>query len=381
MPFTVANVAASFNSESGGPPRTIALLGEAARGGWQSELYTTDFLAGNGDSSLAYTFPGEVTQLPAAQAGSLARMVASGLGAGFAKLPRWRARPPDILHVHGLWTPMLAGFAWAARRRGIPCVVTTHGMLEPWALAVRPRVKSLALRSYQGNVLAGAAALHATGEPEAANLRSLRCVRAPVHVIPNPVVEPDPAAADLAGPGAGRRVLLFLSRVHPKKGLDMLLEAWRRERPGGWRLRIVGSGAAPYVNRLMDYCREHALDDVEFHGHVDGLAWEGMFRSASAFILPTYSENFGNVVAEAMIRGLPVVTTTGTPWSVVATRKLGWYIEPAPVPLARCLRELAEASDDELRAMGRRGQELARATLSVDAVRGQLQALYESVLR
>jgi glycosyltransferase involved in cell wall biosynthesis len=106
-----------------------------------------------------------------------------------------------------------------------------------------------------------------------------------------------------------------------------------------------------------------------------------MFAAASAFILPTFSENFGNAVAEAMIRGLPVITTTGTPWSVIREQGLGWYIDPTVDQEIAALRELFATDAAALRQTGARAQRYARENLVNSAVRPLLLDMYRSVLR
>jgi glycosyltransferase involved in cell wall biosynthesis len=254
-------------------------------------------------------------------------------------------------------------------------------MLEPWSLSARARRKALALKTYQGPVLAEAAAIHATSEMEAQNLRRLPWVRSPVYVVPNAVeipAEVDEAVEPNAGP---IRTLLFLSRIHPKKGLDMLLQAWNRLRPGNWRLLIVGNGEPAYVEYLKRYCASQGVPHVEFRSHVNGDEREAMFAGASAMVLPTYSENFGNVVAEALIRGLPVITTTGTPWSVIAEKRLGWFIDPQIDQLEAALREMVATDADELSQMGARGRDYATAHLTTDVVRERLLSMYVNVMR
>jgi glycosyltransferase involved in cell wall biosynthesis len=122
------------------------------------------------------------------------------------------------------------------------------------------------------------------------------------------------------------------------------------------------------------------MPEVKFRGHVDGSEREAAFQSASAVVLPTYSENFGNVVAEALIRGLPVMTTTGTPWSAVAELKLGWYVQPNVGDLRQALTELQATPDAVLRDMGARGRQYAAEHLSVAAVRERLLSMYRSAM-
>jgi glycosyltransferase involved in cell wall biosynthesis len=214
---------------------------------------------------------------------------------------------------------------------------------------------------------------------EAQNLRNLRLTSAPIVVIPNAVAEPR-GGADRK-PGGGRKVLLFLSRVHEKKGLDNLLKAWNALRPEDWVLKIVGHGEKAYVEQLKKICGTHQIPNVEFHPHVDGAGREAMFAAATAFILPTFSENFGNAIAEAMIRGLPVITTTGTPWSVIREKQLGWYIDPTVDQEIAALRELFATDAASLRQTGARAQRYARENLVNSAVRPRLLDLYRGVLR
>ena len=378
MVLKVANVITSFNSASGGPPRTVALMAHAGLGFWEAQLFTTNAIAATADSMLTNDFPGRVTILPArAQTAFRSLLMFSGL------TPVHEAQllsgvAPDVMHIHGIWSLFLSAFAATAIRHRIPYIVTPHGMLEPWSMSVHSWRKLAALRTYQGQLLAHAAAIHATSHTEAENLRRLRWIRSPIVVIPNSVDDPT-GLIDAARNIPERKVLLFLSRIHEKKGLDLLLKAWNQARPRDWTLFIVGSGEQTYVDRLKRFCRTESVPHVEFYGHVDGDAREDMFRQASALVLPTYSENFGNVIAEALIRGLPVLTTTGTPWSIVADQGMGWYFRPDIEELRRVLAELEVTGPTALRAMGARGRKYAVANLSNSVVRGQLLEMYRNV--
>jgi glycosyltransferase involved in cell wall biosynthesis len=254
-------------------------------------------------------------------------------------------------------------------------------MLEPWPLTVHTRRKSLALKTYQGRVFREAAAIHATSETEAANLRSLCLTQAPIFVIPNAIDAPSAAFGGARRPASGRKVLLFLSRVHPKKGLDILLHAWSDLRPSDWELSIVGHGEPGYVGELKRICTNSRIANVKFHSHVDGHEREATFARAAAFVLPTYSENFGNVVGEAMVRGLPVITTTGTPWSVIAEQNLGWYVEPTLAGLKTALTQLIATEAGALAAMGERGRDYVKNNLLIEAVRPRLLDMYRTAIR
>jgi len=380
MTFKVANVISSFNSQSGGPPRTVSLIAEAGSGLWQSELFTTAYRESSNDTLLVRDFPGHVTVSPAVSYGFFGGLaMLAGLDRGIsARL--LRACHPDIVHIHGIWSPYLAAFAAAARRHGIPYVVSPHGMLESWSLREKPWRKGLALRVYQRRILQNASALHTTSEMEALNLSRLELDAARIHVVPNAVSEPpDPVGLETVAPDR-ERIVLFLSRIHPKKGLDNLLRAWGALRPKGWRLAIVGSGDAHYSASLARYCAANAVENVVFHPHVEGEERESVFRRASVFVLPTFSENFGNVVAEALIRRIPVITTTGTPWSAIVREGCGWYVEPTPAALQGALREATGLDDGALLEMGARGSVYARAHFTLPRVREGLLNMYRAAI-
>jgi glycosyltransferase involved in cell wall biosynthesis len=381
MSFKVANVISSYNSKSGGPPRTVSLIAVAGAGLWQADLFTTDYHEPAGDPLLVRDFPGQVTVSPAGSQGFVGGLaMLAGLERGFAA-QLLRGSNPDVVHIHGIWSPYLAAFAAAAHRNGIPYVVSPHGMLEPWSLRVRPLRKALALRLYQRRILEQASALHTTSEMEAQNLVRLELNKTRIHVVPNAVEEPPEQSCPEPIRQDQERVLLFLSRIHPKKGLDILLRAWNAVRPDGWRLLIVGSGESAYAATLSQYCTDQEVPNVSFHAHVEGRAREDIFRRASAFVLPTYSENFGNVVAEALIRGLPVITTTGTPWSGIVTQDCGWYVEPTLEALQSALRAATSLDAARLRDMGARGSRYARANFTLPRVREGLLTMYSAAIR
>jgi glycosyltransferase involved in cell wall biosynthesis len=381
MTFKVANIIARFNAESGGPPRTVSQIAAAGTGHWHADLFTTDYMESAADTLLVGEFPGHVNVMPSAthtMLGGLSMM--SGISHHY-RTQLLKGVSPDVVHIHGVWSPYLAAFALTALHNRIPFIVAPHGMLEPWSLQVHATRKSIAMMVYQRKILARASAIHATSKMEADNLRRLGIGAVPVFVIPNAVAEPPPADGEGSSMTGEKRVLLFLSRVHEKKGLDILLQAWNEIRPPQWRLLIVGSGEQKYVEGLKQFCASHNVPDVGFKSHVDGKAREAVFRQASAFILPTYSENFGNAVAEALIRGLPVITTTGTPWSDVVEQKCGWYIQPTVSELKRVIAEATATDSHTLIQMGARGREYATSHFTLPVVRERLLNMYQSVMQ
>ncbi|MGB3541863.1 glycosyltransferase, partial [Rubrivirga sp.] len=257
---------------------------------------------------------------------------------------------------------------------GVPRVVTTRGMLEPWARRHRRLKKAVAWRLYQRRDLASAAVLHATAESEAESLRSVG-LRAPIAVIPNGVDVPAQVAPHDRSPGTPRRAL-FLSRVHPKKGLPQFLEVWSQVRPAGWELLIAGPDEDGHRADLEAQAARLGLTEVRFRGSVpDSEKWN-LYRSADLFVLPTYSENFGVVVAEALASGVPVVTTTGTPWSDLRDHGCGWWVAPDARPLRDALEDAVALEDAARAGMGTRGRALVSARYGWPQISAQMADVY-----
>lgn len=261
----------------------------------------------------------------------------------------------DLIHLHGMWTPLLAVAALVARRRSIPIILSPHGCLEPWALGYKKHKKWLALRIYQGAILRSVTLFVATAKQELESIR-LSGFHQAVAIIPNGVD---------AGPLPHRdthktvKTILFLSRVHPIKGLLDLVEAWAGVRRPGWKIKIAGGGEEGYrakVEALI--CAKKLQSDFEFVGFVEGASKQACFDSADIFILPTYSENFGIAVAEALANELPVITTTGAPWQDLVEHHCGWWVEPGVRGVSGALIEALDSDPEKLREMGRRGRQL-----------------------
>lgn len=266
---------------------------------------------------------------------------------------------PALVHSHGVWQPANHWVARAAENWEVPLIIQPRGMLEPWALGQKAFKKRLALALFQQADLDSARVFVATSEMEAENLRRLG-LRQPVVIIPNGVdltIQRPMAVSKDLDPDR-ERIVLFLSRVHPKKGLLELVTAWSRLVPSGWRLRIAGPNDGGHWNQVERRVRQLGLGTrIDYLGPVDGSQKTALYQQADLFVLPTFSENFGIVVAEAMAQGLPVITTRGAPWSELETQGCGWWIDMGVEPITRALRTAMLLSDDERRAMGQRGRE------------------------
>ncbi len=272
----------------------------------------------------------------------------------------------QVIHLHGMWSPFLAVAALVAWRWGIPLVISPHGCLEPWALGYKHRKKWLALKLYQGAILRSASLFVATANQELESIRQLR-IRQAVAVIPNGVdIEQSVRRVDS---NKTVKIILFLSRVNPKKGLHDLVEAWSVVRQPGWKIVIAGGDEEGYRAKLESLIRTKELEaEFEFVGFVDGVRKQDCFDKADIFILPTYSENFGIAVAEALANELPVITTTGAPWQVLLDNDCGWWVAPGVEGISSALIEAMMCETSELREMGRRGHQLVKDKFSWDNI-------------
>jgi glycosyltransferase involved in cell wall biosynthesis len=243
---------------------------------------------------------------------------------------------PELVHFHGIWEPAFLRVSAHCRRNNIPYVVSPHGMLEPWVLRFKRWKKRPWFALFERRHLAGASLLLTTSQMESNNLAMLlpsaRCVAVPLGLSGDTVPDYEAARKEL-GWGAGETVLLYLSRVHPKKGLHMLLPALCGVEPDAkrnTRLVIVGGGEPGYIRQLNEFvARNQArLPRIEWAGEIwSDRKWR-YFQGADLFCLPSHSENFGLAVLEALQVGTRVLTTDTTPWGEVADLHAGYVVQP-----------------------------------------------------
>lgn len=251
-------------------------------------------------------------------------------------------------------------------------------MLDPWALSHKWFKKQIAWRVYQKRLLDRAVLLHGSSERETGQFRALR-LKPPVALIPWGVSLPPKRVNWSNHPR--QRIALFVGRVYPVKGLPMLVEAWAKVRPAGWKLKIVGPDEAGHQGEVESLARKVGVaTSVEFVGELAGLAKEAAYEGADLFILPSYTENFGIVVAEAMSHSLPVLTTTGTPWSLLPERGCGWWVAPTVDCIAQALSTATALNDETLRTMGMRGREIVSSEFSWRQAAKKMREAYQWVL-
>lgn len=311
-----------------------------------------------------------------------------------APLARWlhrHVRDFDVVHLHGLFTFPTSAGACSARHGGVPYVVRPLGTLEPWGLATRrPALKRVSLAVLERRVLGTAAALQWTTSAE--HVRAPAGARArPGVVIANPVEIPtDPASRGAFTAGTpqldGRPYVLFLSRLDPKKGLELLLDAFGLLRPHHPRLALVVAGAAAgaggpaYRERLARQARALGVaGDVVWAGALYGPAKWAALRDARALVLASHSENFGMCVAEAMGVGTPVVISDQVGIHPDVTASGAGLVVPRVAPAIAAAIATILASPELATRMGEAGRSLVSSTYSPAVVTAQLVSLYEGL--
>ena len=288
----------------------------------------------------------------------------------------------NIVHDHGIWLPFHRNVSKLCQQYQVPLVISPRGMLEPWSLRHKRIKKKLAWWLYQKKCLQSADALHATAAAEANQLINLGFEKS-IIIHPNGVDVPiAKSEADLGSVQEQKaKTALFIGRIHPKKGLSLLIEAWRQVGPENWRVRIIGPDELGHRADLEDQVKKAGLAGIwSFTGPLEGSAkWQAM-READLFILPTHSENFGIVVAEALAAGLPVITTTGAPWAGLRIHECGWWVAPEISALATALLSATRLPAEDLRKMGKRGLEWVKEEFAWPRIARAMLQSYEDII-
>lgn len=308
---------------------------------------------------------------------------------------RWSAHPlssrrfgaslgmADLVHAHGLWQEQSRASAAWARKHKKPLVVSAHGMLDSWALRTGWLKKAIYWRAIERTNLAYASCLRALTTNEAQQYRDLG-LRNPIAVLPNGVSVPKAVTSDsffLAFPQLrGMDIVLFLGRIHPKKGIDILLEAWGsvRQKFTTAQLVIAGPGYEEMQPALTGAIERHRLaGNVTFTGMLRGdFKWSAL-AAARVFILPSYSEGFSVAALEALGVGTPVIVSTQCYFPEVSRVNCGWIIRPSADQVRNSLEAALRQKDSEHQEMGRRGQELVSSEFSWASVGRKAVEVFE----
>jgi glycosyltransferase involved in cell wall biosynthesis len=282
-------------------------------------------------------------------------------------LTRWmsrRVRDYDVVHTHAIFSYPVLPAHWFCHRNRVPYLMTPHGMLEPWALSYKARKKSLYYRWVEQAAFNNARAVHVTSSPEVDSVRRLG-IKAPVLYVPNGVDLTEFERAHDAAPfrerfpeTGGKRLVLFLGRVDPKKGLDLLAPALRQLRDGRPDVHCVVAG--PDNVGFEPAARGHferagCADAVTFTGMLAGEMKHAALAAAAAYVAPSYSEGFSMSILEGMASGLPCVFTKGCNFPEAAEAKVARVVDADAGALASALGEVLDdpAAADRMGAAAR----------------------------
>lgn len=295
----------------------------------------------------------------------------------------------NLIHNHGLWMFPNLYARLAAVDNHLPLLISPRGMLETWSLKNSWFKKLPAWLLYEQQNLKSASVFHATSLEEAASIRKLG-FRQPIALIPNGITIPDldnqpnrEVLVNLFPELASKKWLLFLSRIHPKKGLDNLLYTWKslKAQFPTWHLVIAGPDLIGYRVKLEQLTRTLGLKQhVTFTGMLSGEYKASALNHADLFVLPTHSENFGIAIAESLSYGVPVITTQGTPWQDIERYQCGWWIENNQQTLTTVLGEAMQLSNEQRKVMGLRGRHLVETHYSWNHIAQEMANVYRWML-
>ncbi len=297
----------------------------------------------------------------------------------------------DVLHLHVPWDPICVQLGRIARQAGVPYLVGIHGMLDDWSMKQKALKKRLYLAIKGRRFLEQAAVVHCTAQAEREQSKKWYPNGRPVVL---PLIFDLEEYVDLPGPQLARQafasvipstdlpVLLFLSRLHPKKQVDLLIEAAGelRRRGVAFKLLIAGTGDEPYEAQLRELVKERALtEEVAFVGFVTGKEKVSLYQAAHLFVLPTQQENWGFVLLESLACGTPLITTKGVDiWPELESTGGAVIADASPDAIADAVVELL-ADDRRRQSMGVKGRDWVLQNLTVERVLDRYEQLYREI--
>jgi len=283
----------------------------------------------------------------------------------------------QLIHNHSLWMMPNVYPGQIADKYGIPMLVAPRGTLSKWAMQNGSVIKKLFWPLVQHPALKSTSCFHATAYSEYEDIRR-NGFKQPVAIIPNGI-----DIFNVVGKRSKKyRSLLFLGRIHPVKGLDMLLHAWRilQNYFPDWELQIVGPDNQGYAKTMLALSEQLGLKRVKFCGPLYANEKIQAYANADLFVLPTYSENFGVAVAESLAAGTPVVVTKGAPWEGLIEHNAGWWVDISVRGIAGGLHAAMLKSRSELVQMGGNGKNWMEREFSWQDIGERMAKVYDWVL-
>ncbi len=284
-----------------------------------------------------------------------------------------------IFHNHGMWQFNSLYPGQIANKYKIPYIVSTRGSFSKVAFRNGSILKKLFWPLYQKPSFQNVSLFHATSIDEYLDIRNMG-FKQPVAIIPNGIDIPN----NFLKKDSIFRTVLFLGRIHPIKGLDLLLPAWKiiQDKHPDWELKIIGDdvgyhGSTGYKIKLKNISNQLKLQRVDFLDPVYGNEKWQAYKDADIYVLPSYSENFGVTIAEAMASGLPVIVTKGTPWSEVEQKKAGLWIDNKIESIAYAIETLILKNPEDRLHMGQNGKDWMGKDFSWNTIAKNMNYVYD----
>lgn len=284
----------------------------------------------------------------------------------------------DIYHAQGIWQYPTYALVNVARKQHKPYVITPRGMLYPQDIA-KPSsfFKKLSLRWRLLDDLNRAACIHVTCDEEMRHCRDLG-VTSPIAVIPNPVEIKDYSYKK----EDGVRRIGYLGRISRRKNIEGLINAFYElgDEAKNAELLIIGGGDDKYEHELHQMVEKYHLNNVRFAGFLTGEEKNKALASCSVLAMPSEFENLGNVVLEGLVRGIPCIATTGSPWEELRTHNCGWWVPYNQEDITNVVRSAINVTDEKLQILGQNGRKLMEDSYSVEVIAQKMKTLYDWVL-
>ena len=368
----VAQVIPCLGQNSGGPSRSVYELTKGLRStGMETDILTNNYLENPNIAADSWIHSVDIP-----------KMLPFEFNTKFKKV--LCDNDYDLFHIHSIYSYPVSLAAKYARRKGIPYIIAPRGSLYEAALDSSSSFKKKVFNHlFLFSDLNHASVIHATCEEEMLQIRRLG-IKAPIAIIPNSISLPS-EKPQLSAPNMFR--LCYLGRINPIKNIDGILKAWHSAGMSNRKdaeLVIIGDSKLEkekvYLESLHQLEQTLRIENISWKGALSGDSKDKMLNSCSFLILPSYSENFGMVVVEALVQGVPVVASKGTPWKSLEAEDCGWWINNSVEEMSNLIRQLSEVSNERRKEMGLRGQQFVEDNFSTDSVCKSLRCLYEWVL-
>ena len=291
----------------------------------------------------------------------------------------------QIVHIHTIYSYPSHIATKLAMKKKLLYIVAPRGSLYQSAIEIsskwKKRIFNMLILKRQLN---NASAVHVTCKEEMEAVRNLG-ITSPIAVIPNTLRLPEERPPIVRRKGKLR--LTYLGRINPKKNIDGLLKAWHAAGMANRKdaeLIVIGASHLErekvYLERLRQLERDLSIENIVWTGPKDGKEKEHLLSSSTCLVLPSFSENFGMVVPEALQYGVPVIASKGTPWQILEEYRCGWWTDIDVNSLVACIRNLLNVTDDALYQMGERAQNLVWENFSTSAICNMQKELYEWII-